>query len=1134
MTRRLHRWACVLLCTLFTSIGLQAEESSQPSSTTSEALRTVGTGVITMTTTKAVGEKITLFIEANGNVTIEGVKDRKGSTYILTSQTVIIRGDVTKLNVLNNQLTNLDASGCTTLTSLKCSGNKRRLGNKLTSLDVSGCTALIWLYCDKNQLTALDVSGCTALTELYCNNNQLTALDVSGCTALTELDCFDNKLTSLDVSQNTALTKLNCWKNPLTKLDVSQNTALTKLVCAKNQLAALDVSQNTALTWLYCNDNQLTALDVSQNTALTELGCQQNQLTALDLSQNTALTELDCQQNQLAALDVSQNTALKKLSCSYNPLTALNVSKNTALTQLDCDNNQLTMLDVSQNTALTWLKCDNNPLTKLDVTKNTALEMLFCSYNQLTTLDVSQNTALIWLKCFENKLAALDVSQNTALTWLDCDNNQLTKLDVSQNTALRTLECHRNQLTALDVSKNTKLEVLRCHGNQIKGEEMTRLVNSLPDRTGKRAGKFTVVQEPALEGNICLKSDVAIAKGKNWNTQKYKSDTDEYVAYEGAQTLKVTLTKEGEGTLTATGATDLNAVPEGTELTIVATPADGYKLTALTANGTDILATKKLSVREDTEIKATFTKKTFAVKLTKEGEGTITATGADDLNAVTYGTELTIVATPADGYKLTALTANGTDILATKKLSVREDTEIKATFTKKTFAVKLTKEGEGTITATGADDLNAVTYGTELTIVATPADGYKLTALTANGTDILATKKLSVREDTEIKATFTKKTFAVKLTKEGEGTITATGADDLNAVTYGTELTIVATPADGYKLTALTANGTDILATKKLSVREDTEIKATFTKKTFAVKLTKEGEGTITATGADDLNAVTYGTELTIVATPADGYKLTALTANGTDILATKKLSVREDTEIKATFTKKTFAVKLTKEGEGTITATGADDLNAVTYGTELTIVATPADGYKLTALTANGTDILATKKLSVREDTEIKATFTKKTFAVKLTKEGEGTITATGADDLNAVTYGTELTIVATPADGYKLTALTANGTDILATKKVVIKGATEVKATFADNTGVETTVTQQVKLYPNPATDYVIVEGVAPVSEVTLHSMTGDRLYAGRADDRGTLQIDLTPYADGVYLVCVAGETYRVVVRH
>ena len=223
---------------------------------------------------------------------------------------------------------------------------------------------------------------------------------------------------------------------------------------------------------------------------------------------------------------------------------------------------------------------------------------------------------------------------------------------------------------------------------------------------------------------------------------------------------------------------------------------------------------------------------------------------------------------------------------------------------------------------------------------------------------------------------------------------------------------------------------------------------------------------------------------------------------------------------------------------EGDLSVTGVDNLNEVPYGTELTIIANPKKGYELTSLIANGINITNTKKVTVRGNLTIKATFTQKTrnFAVKLTKEGEGTISATGATSLNAVAYGTELTIVATPAAGYKLTALTANGQDILATKKVVIKGATEVKATFADNTGVEveTTVTQQVKLYPNPATDHIIVEGVAPASEVTLHSMTGERLYAGRADSRGTLQIDLTPYADGVYLVCVAGETYRVVVRH
>ena len=879
MSKQLRIWIFTLLSTLLATSSLLAE------------------GVITMTTTKAVGEKITLIIEANGNVTIEGVKDPKGSTYTLTSQTVIIRGDVTKLNVLNNQLTNLDASGCTTLTELKCYDN---------------------------QLTSLDVSSCTALKDLYCHRNKLTSLNVSGCTALTELKCYDNQLTALDVSQNTALTRLDCYDNQLTALDVSQNTALTRLDCYRNQLTALDVSKKTKLETLNCQQNQLTALDVSKNTKLETLNCQQNQLTALDVSQNTELTNLNCQQNQLTALDVSQNIVLTKLSCSDNKLTALDVSENTVLTKLFCGINQLTALDVSQNTALIWLDCFNNKLTMLDLSKNTALTTLGCFNNKLTALDVSQNTALEKLYCSDNQLTALDVSKNTALTELFFDGNKLTALDVSQNTALIWLVCYNNQLTALDVSKNTALGTLRCHGNQIKGEEMTRLVNSLPDRTGKKAGKFTVVQEPALEGNICLKSDVAIAKGKNWNTLKYKSDTRKYVPYEGAQTLKVTLTKEGEGTLTATGAADLNAVLEGTELTIVATPADGYKLTALTANGKDILTTKKLSVREDTEIKATFAKK-------------------------------------------------------------------------KNYTVTFTPEGEGKLTAT----------------------------------------------------------------RNGEPFTSGSPAYE------GEKIVITAQPAEGYQI-------------DKWLI------------------------------GKEEIEATLYTGQTT--------FECTVGTA---DVL------------IKATFTKKTFAVTLTKEGEGTITATGADDLSAVAYGTELTINATPAEGYELTALTANGTDILATKKVVVKGATEIKATFTKKTFAVKLTKEGEGTLTATGADDLNAVPYGTELTIVATPAEGYKLTALTANGTDILATKKVVIKGATEVKATFVDHTGVETTVTQQVKLYPNPATDYVIVEGVAPASEVTLHSMAGERLYAGRADSRGSLQIDMTALSDGVYLLVGTGWQERLVVK-
>ena len=1040
------------------------EDDSQPS---------VGDGVITMTTSRAVGQQIMLAMRPVEGQTViaEGLKeplilDDQPHRYTLTSQTVTIKGN---------------------LKSLNCNGIYSQSGPPSHH---------------RNQLTSLDVSRCNTLSELDCSDNLLQSLDVSSCKTLRELYCSNNLLQSLDITHN------------------------------------------EALTGLYCFNNQLETLDLSHARALTSLNVSENRLTALDLSQCLNLLYLDLSNNQLTSLDVSHNPNLEDLYCAGNPIerermTQLvkTLSDRTGQEEGTFVPGKCLKSDVAIVKAKNWSVKDRygNPYEGEDDSQPSVGDGVI---TMTTAKSVGESIRLGYLADGDVSIEGAEGTSSPSDYFVDYT---LTNQQVTLRGDITVLECEANRLTDIDVSQCSSLRLLVCNVNEIKGKSMLQLVNSLPDRTGLESGEFVVYSDGSFgpEGNVCLKSDVAIARAKNWEVylQIVENGVQKQYRYDGedpTKTFAVTFAKEGEGTLTATGADDLNAVPYGTELTVEAAPAKGYELTALTANGEDILSSKKFTVKEATEVKATFAKKSFAVSLTKEGEGTITATGADDLNAVAYGTELTIVATPAEGYELTALTANGTDILATKKIVVTDNVTVKATFAKKTFAVKLTKEGEGTLVATGADDLNAVPYGTELTIATTPSEGYELTALTANGTDILATKKFVVMGATEVKATFTKKNFAVTFAKEGEGTITATGADDLNAVAYGTELTIVATPAEGYELTALTANGTDILASKKVVVTSDLTIKATFAKKSFAVSLTKEGEGTLTATGADNLTAVPYGTELTIAATPAEGYELTALTANGTDILASKKVVVTSDLTIKATFAKKSFAVSLTKEGEGTLTATGADNLTAVPYGTELTIAATPAEGYELTALTANGTDILATKKFVVKGATEVKATFTKMAFAVTLTSNEHGTISIVENVDLKAVPYGTTLTVQATGKnDQCELTALTANGEDILATKKFVVKGATEVKATFVDHTGVETTVTQQVKLYPNPATDYVIVEGIAPASEVMLHSMTGELLCSMQADAEGHLQIDLTALSDGVYLLVGTGWQERLVVK-
>ena len=979
---------------------------------------------------------------------------------------------------------------------------------------------------------------------------------------------------------------------------------------------------------------------------------------------------------------------------------------------------------------------------------------------------------------------------------------KLTNQQVTLRGDITALYCMENRLTDIDVSQCRSLRVLLCLLNEIKGESMLQLVNSLPDRTGLENGLFVVYSDGSYgsDGNVCLNSDVAIARAKNWEValatvENGKLKLYRYDGEDPTKTFAVTLAKKGEGTLTATGADDLNAVPYGTELTIEATPAEGYELFALTANGKDILATKKLSVREDTEIKATFA---------KVGDGVITMT-----TSRAVGEQIMLAMSPVEGQTVIAeglkepLILDGTEHLYTltsqtvtllgnltflkcngnlsrppvpyqnrltsldvsrcntltkldcsknslqsldvsgcntlselycsdnslqsldithnealTKLScwgnqletldlsqclnlvhvdlswnqlthldvshngelqflecvdnqikgeamtalvnglpdrmdkepgrfkvIREDAKTDGNICLKSdVAIAKAKNwsvedengdpyegeddsqpsvGDGVITMTtsravGEQIMLAVSPVKGQTVIAEglkeplildgtghlytltsqtvtlrgnltlllcdgavnletpPSHENQLTSLDINcetltllscsgnpltSLDLSHARALTTLACYENKLTQLDLSPCTKLTVLGVGNNQLTHLD----VSHNSELQILdcyGNQIKGESMTALVNGlpdrrgkepgifqviGQDAKTDGNICLKSDVAIAKgknwsvqSFSgdyegeDPTYSVTLTKEGEGTLTVTGADNLNAVPYDTELTIVATPAEGYELTALTANGTDILATKKFVVKGATEVKATFAKKSFAVTFAKEGKGTITATGASNLNSVAYGTELTINATPAEGYELTALTANGTDILATKKFVVKGATEVKATFEKKTFAVTLTSNEHGTISIVENVDLKAVPYGTTLTVQATGKnDKCELTALTANGEDILATKKFVVKGATEVKATFVDHTNIAEVNTEAIRFYPNPAREYIIVEGVDPASEVKLYSMEGELLCAMQADAEGHLQIDLTALSDGVYLLVGTGWQERLVVK-
>ncbi|MGP1460345.1 MAG: BspA family leucine-rich repeat surface protein, partial [Bacteroides sp.] len=351
-----------------------------------------------------------------------------------------------------------------------------------------------------------------------------------------------------------------------------------------------------------------------------------------------------------------------------------------------------------------------------------------------------------------------------------------------------------------------------------------------------------------------------------------------------------------------------------------------------------------------------------------------------------------------------------------------------------TFEVMLVQPEHGTLTIEGytTETLKKVSDDTELTVTATTTEeGYEPKEIQVNGKKIAGTT-FRVTENTTVTAVFGLKTFPVTASvKDGKGgTVKLEGAANLDAVEYGTTLTVVATPdeANGYnKLKAVTVNGTPLAeGVMTFVVKEAKTVEVEFALKTFPVTKELKGvtKGEITITGATNLEAVEYGTELTVegATTTEEGYEPKEIQVNGKKIAGTM-FRVTENTTVTAVFGLKTFPVTASvKDGKGgTVKLEGAANLDAVEYGTTLTVVATPdeANGYnKLKAVTVNGTPLAeGVMTFVVKEAKTVEVEFALKTFPVTKELKGvtKGEITITGATNLDAVEYGTELTVEAT-----------------------------------------------------------------------------------------------------------------------
>ena len=346
----------------------------------------------------------------------------------------------------------------------------------------------------------------------------------------------------------------------------------------------------------------------------------------------------------------------------------------------------------------------------------------------------------------------------------------------------------------------------------------------------------------------------------------------------------------------------------------------------------------------------------------------------------------------------------------------------------------------------------------------------------------------------------------------------------------GEEITIKATPDSGYVFGAWTSNGDTIAIDSfhTLKIAQDSSIVAHFTPSNRAKLSVSPSEGGSVSGGG----AYAENKEITIDATPNEGYAFEAWTSGGDTIATENSLTFKldQDTSLTAHFIPE-YDVSLSANPTEGGTVNGAG-----TYleGKNITIKAIPNDDYVFEVWIANGETIAKDNSYTfdLTQDISLTAHFIPEyTVNLSATPSEGGSISGGG-------TYveGKQVTISADPDEGYKFDNWTEDGNEVsvdsvysftLEDDRSIVANFRQV-ATSIDDFGKE-----DIRVYPNPMNNVVNVSGLdASTNQIIIYDLRGVKVFEKDITQRN-VSISVESLKKGMYFIEIKTDDGRRYVK-
>lgn len=337
----------------------------------------VSARTIKMTTTRQPGDKVTFTINASGDVTISGIKETTGTTgkntFTLTSNEIVVAGDVTSFD-------------CT--------------GNDLTSLEFSGEPLLRSLDCQNNSIESLVIKDAKSLTQVHAQKNRIKAMTLNGCDALLRVDCYDNCLNGVKMSQfvNSLYDDTNDAEPYLFVIDTK--SATEENVCTTTQVATATGKNWVVFDYIGGDRFGMGERYAGSEPTGPEYPAEYFTITRESLGE-FALAVVYSDADFTPILEGAELLGWngQSITFRFTEPTATIYGDATVIQALF---GQITGIDVTNLPNLIELNVALNDISSIDISGNPLLETLSVEGNRLTTIDASANKNLTYINCYGN------------------------------------------------------------------------------------------------------------------------------------------------------------------------------------------------------------------------------------------------------------------------------------------------------------------------------------------------------------------------------------------------------------------------------------------------------------------------------------------------------------------------------------------------------------------------------------------------------------------------------------------------------------------------------------------------------------------------------------------------------------